>query len=350
MPPDEHDAARLGEVEPLVRARVTESAPLDAREEVPRGRRRGGGNAAGPVDVQPDVARLADVGEGVDRVDCAGERVVPAVATTATGTTPAVGPRRSRPQRRPDAAAARRPARASAPGRSRARAAPRSERLSSAPRPSSRARAAHVEHPGAPGARDRALTGCRERGDVRDRPPLVNAPPRRVADERAHPAHGPFLDRRGGTGPDRQVHVEAGCEQVAQHADLEPGRADEGEEPGSRCAIDESSRCAASSSAAIALDAPSGSAARRSSSSRPSTSGWPGRAVEAPPGAGDDRGGALERLVARGVEPQRGELGGGAHPRESSSRGSGTRGRFAGRAPEHRRGVDHARSRRRLVR
>ena len=61
-------------------------------------------------------------------------------------------------------------------------------------------------------------------------PPLVNAPPcGREPDELGHPADRLILDLRGGRRPDREVGVEARGEEVAEHADLEARRADEGE-------------------------------------------------------------------------------------------------------------------------
>ncbi len=82
-------------------------------------------------------------------------------------------------------------------------------------------------------------------------------------------------------------------------------------------AIDMSSSCAASSSAASALDPFSGKR-RAEQLVEPLVDvrlAGP-RAVEALPGAGHDRGGALERLLARRVEAERRELGSGTHRRE----------------------------------
>ena len=61
-------------------------------------------------------------------------------------------------------------------------------------------------------------------------PPLVKAPAAAgKADELRDPANGLILDlgRRG--RPHGQIRVEARREQVAEHADLEPGRGDERE-------------------------------------------------------------------------------------------------------------------------
>ena len=74
VPADEHDAARLGQEEPLVRVERDRVGAVDAGEEVSRGRRGRRGDPVRAVDVQPDAPRLADVREGVDQVDGAGER------------------------------------------------------------------------------------------------------------------------------------------------------------------------------------------------------------------------------------------------------------------------------------
>src|SRR6185503_15771903 len=67
---------------------------------------------------------------------------------------------------------------------------------------------------------------------VRDRPAArERAGGSGKADELAHPADGLLLHLRRGAGPQRKVDVEAGREQVAEDADLETRRADEGEEP-----------------------------------------------------------------------------------------------------------------------
>ena len=201
------------------------------------GRRRRGGDAVGAVDVEPDVPRLADVGERRRCGSTAPVSVVPAVAMTATGAMPA-----ARSASIASATASGTSRRSSSSGsartsRRRARAARRRERRSSAPRSSSRRAPRRPPMPSRrePGKRPLARGG--ERRDVRDRPAARERPGRgREADELADPADGLILDLRRGARPDREVDVEARREQVAEDADLEPRRADEREEarPGLR--------------------------------------------------------------------------------------------------------------------
>ena len=71
---NEHDAACLGEIQPLVGVQRHRVRALEAREEVPGGRCGRCRQAVRPVHVEPDTAGLADVRQRVDRVDCARER------------------------------------------------------------------------------------------------------------------------------------------------------------------------------------------------------------------------------------------------------------------------------------
>ena len=71
---NEHDAARLREIQPLVGVERHRVRALESREEVPGGRCGRCRKAVRPVHVEPDTAGLADVGQRVDRIDCAGER------------------------------------------------------------------------------------------------------------------------------------------------------------------------------------------------------------------------------------------------------------------------------------
>ena len=66
---DEQHAARLREIEPLVRVERHGVGPVEPGEEVPgrRGRRRR--KTVGAVDVKPDPGLSADVRERVDRID-----------------------------------------------------------------------------------------------------------------------------------------------------------------------------------------------------------------------------------------------------------------------------------------
>ena len=70
----QHHPAGLRQEEPLVRVERHRVGPVETREEVSGGRSRSGRDAVGPVDVEPDAALLADVGERPDRVDRAGQR------------------------------------------------------------------------------------------------------------------------------------------------------------------------------------------------------------------------------------------------------------------------------------
>ena len=70
-PSDEHDAARLRQVEPLVRVDGRRVGTIEAGEERGRLGHRRRRQAVRAVDVQPDAALGADVGESVERVDSA---------------------------------------------------------------------------------------------------------------------------------------------------------------------------------------------------------------------------------------------------------------------------------------
>jgi hypothetical protein len=136
-----------------------------------------------------------------------------------------------------------------------------------------------------------ALARGGESRDVRDRPPArEGACRRREADELADPADGLLLDLGRGAGPDREVDVEARREQVADDADLEPGRADEGEEPGPRLRdrdVEDARRVVERRERARAVGREPGPEERLEAIVDPRLAG-PGP-VEAPPGLGDDR-------------------------------------------------------------
>ena len=72
--PHEHDPAGLGQVQPLVRVDRDRVGPLESRERGSHRRYPGRRQPIRAVDVEPDAALLADVGEPVDRVDRTGER------------------------------------------------------------------------------------------------------------------------------------------------------------------------------------------------------------------------------------------------------------------------------------
>ena len=67
------DAAGLRQEEPLVGVERHRVGSLEPGEQVPGGRRRRGRDAVGAVDVEPDVARGAHVGQRLDRVNRAGQ-------------------------------------------------------------------------------------------------------------------------------------------------------------------------------------------------------------------------------------------------------------------------------------
>ena len=71
---NEHDATGLREIQPLVGVERHGVGALETREQMSGGGCRGSRQPVGPVHVEPDTARLADVGQRVDPVDGAGER------------------------------------------------------------------------------------------------------------------------------------------------------------------------------------------------------------------------------------------------------------------------------------
>ena len=156
--------------------------------------------------------------------------VVPAVATTATGVTPAAGRCRSRRRRRPAAAGGGRRGRARAPGRppipsSSTARVDRVVRLLRAVDGARWSRPCRWR-----GAGQRPLARGRQRGQVADGAAAgEGAAAGGEADQLPHPAHRLVLDLAGGAGVDRHVGVEAGRQRVADDADLEPRGADERE-------------------------------------------------------------------------------------------------------------------------
>ena len=226
---NEDDAARLRQVEPLVRVDRDRVGELDASKERFGRRDAGSRQAVGTVDVQPDPPLPADVGERVDRVDGAGER-------RAGGgddrhrhdARREVGVDRPCDRLGPKAAALvdREPANVVRPDPEQlGRADDGVVHLLGAV---DRERAAGDA--GLARAGKRAFAGCGERGEVRNRPATrERARLRRIADELARPAHRLQLDLRGGAGPDGEVGVVAGGERIGDHADLEARRADESE-------------------------------------------------------------------------------------------------------------------------
>ena len=84
----EQHAACLGQVEPLVRVERDRVGSVEPGEQVPGRRRRRRGKAVGAVDVEPDT-RSAQTSASAPIGSTAPVSVVPAVATTATGTRPA---------------------------------------------------------------------------------------------------------------------------------------------------------------------------------------------------------------------------------------------------------------------
>ena len=171
-------------------------------------------------------------------------------------------------------------------------------------------------------ARKRALAGGCEGRDVRDRAAARERPGRgREPDELADPAHGLVLDLGRGARPDREVDVEARCEQVADDADLEPRRADEREEPrpGLRDRhVEDARRVVEGRQGARPVSGERGPEERLEAVVDPGLAG--ARLVEAPPRVRDDRRGVAQRLVAGRVEAERRDVGGRAHrPAESSA-------------------------------
>ena len=177
----------------------------------------------------------ADIGDLRQRIDGAGERGAGGGnhrhRCDAVGT---IGIDRRRQRLRGASGGGRRsrsPARRCVPSPT---ARPRA-RSSSGPRPSSRPAARRPPSPSrrTPGsARSRAAASAVRFEIV---PPLVNAPAAGgIADQLADPSHRLLLDLRGRSGVHRQIGIEARCQRVADHADLEPRRADEREVPRAR--------------------------------------------------------------------------------------------------------------------
>ena len=153
-------------------------------------------------------------------------------------------------------------------------------------------------------ARDRPLACRRERGHVRHRASAREGPGlRRKADELGDPADGLILDLRRRGRPDGEVRVEARGEEIAEHADLEARRADEGEVAraglGDRL-VERPPRVVED------LERPCRELGQRRLEQRPEPVVdrrlRQARVVEAAPPCDDDLGGTFERLLARDVE------------------------------------------------
>ncbi len=229
----EHDPAGLREVEPLVRVDRRRLRARDPGEQL--GAHRRGRQAVRAVDVQPHAALLADVGDGVEGIDRPRERrprrrdhrdrgdPVGAIAIDRLGQRlgdqPAIRAERDRAQvPRPDP-----------------------ERLDRA-----RDRVVHLlraVHGDAmtlealePALRQRELPCGRERARVGERPAARERAGRvlRVADELRRPPDRLLLDLRRRARVHREVDVVGVREQVADRADLQAARPDEGEVPGPR--------------------------------------------------------------------------------------------------------------------
>ena len=278
-----------------------------------RGRGR---DAVRAVDVEPDAALLADVGERVDRVDRAGQRR-PGGGDDGDG----------RDTRR--AVCVDR-------GVDRIRAEPprvvhlqRAHVVGADPEQLRRSddgvvrllraveRRAGARHALAPRPWKRALAGRGERRDVRDRAAARERPGGGgEPDELAHPADRLVLHLGRRPCPDGEVDVEARREQVAQHADLEAGRADEGEEPRARLGDRHVEQlCSVVERGERARPVPGERRAEQCVEPLVDVRLAGPCAVEALPRARDDRRRALQRLLAAGVEAERRKLGRGAHRR-----------------------------------
>ena len=223
---------------------------------------------------------------------------------TATGTRPAArsariasatAPGHEPPVRRRSAASAR--------CRTRSRASRRHARSSSAPRSSSRSSPSTREPRGAR-ARDRPLTRRRECGHVGYGAPARERAGRGgEAEELRDPAHRLIFHLRRGRRPDGEVRVEARGEQIADDADLEAGRRDEGEVPRARLGDRLIERAAGVLEHLEHVGRPVGQGGLEQLLE--AIVDWRldlARMVEAPPAAEHDVGGALERLLTGDVE------------------------------------------------
>ena len=153
-------------------------------------------------------------------------------------------------------------------------------------------------------AGDRALTGRSERRHVRDRAPAREGPGRgREAEELRHPADRLVFDLGSSGRPHRQVCVETGGEEIAEHADLEARSSDEREVAWTRLRdrlverpagvlehLEHPPRRLGQRRFEQYLEPVVDRRLRRT------------RLVEATPGFGDDLGGTVERLLAGDVE------------------------------------------------
>ena len=205
-------AAGLREVHPLVRVDAQRVGAVEPGEQ----RLRRGTVAAAPpvgaVDVEPDTARLADVGDRVERVDRSGQRRAgrrdDGDRDDARGD---VFVDRRRERLRSRAVGGRRSA-AAGRSRRRFRAARRPASPSSAPPPRRTARHAAPRGPSRePGQRALARRG--ERGDVRHRAAArEGARARGEAEELRRPLDGLLLDLGvAAAAQRREVDVEAGA-------------------------------------------------------------------------------------------------------------------------------------------
>ena len=206
--------------------------PAEALEPVtgPLGRRRR--QAVGTVDVQPYALALADVGDGVERIDRARQRragrrhdrerrdavrpVLPQGVLEGVHAHPAALVDRQAAQRAP-----------SQPGHL-DRAGDRVVRLVGAVHRGARALQAVLAR-----ARDGLLAGGDQGGQVGGLPAArERALAEREPDELRHPLHGLAVDVVGRAGGRREVRVVGGRQRGAEHADLEAGGPDVGEEEG----------------------------------------------------------------------------------------------------------------------
>ena len=231
---DQQHAAGLRHVQPLVRVDGRRVDAVEPVEQVPGERGRRGRQPVGAVDVQPHVARRADVGRAPRGRRRRRSASCPAVATTATGTTPA--------RRSASIAAAQAPRIHAAvgvdAGSTRTLRAADPEHLGGAVDRVVRLGRAVEGEPAAGEPRRGATPGTARSRAAVSAVRLEIVPPAAIsavrsggeADEVADPADGLALERRRGAGADRDVDVVRGHQRVAEHADLEARAADPGEE------------------------------------------------------------------------------------------------------------------------
>ena len=203
--------------------------PVETGEQVPGRRSRRGGKAVGSVDVKPDSGRCADIRERVDRIAGAGQRGSGGRddrdGGTARGT---IRGDRGLDRLGNEASICVDRQRSHVPRADPQKLGSPFDRVVRLVRAVQRRR--HASEPVPPRPRDGTLAGRRERRHVRHGAATRERPRTgREADELGDPADRLLLDLGRRSGPDREVRVEARREQIAEHANLEPGRGNERE-------------------------------------------------------------------------------------------------------------------------